>query len=86
MVGWMLACLSLIILKVEANLEENILRTRLKKERRATPKFVAGSEWRKQTSTLQSLHQWLYVQNTAYASSRLLVEKQALDVELLKSY
>jgi len=72
--------------EVEANLEERILQTRLEKERRATPKFAAGSEWRKQTSTLQSLHQWLYVQNTAYASSRLLVEKQALDIELLRSY
>lgn len=48
----------LIFIEVGDGLEEDVLVPRLKKEREALPKFIAGGPWRHETPTLQALHRW----------------------------
>ena len=40
----------------------------------------------RETPTLRQMHDWLYQENTAYATKRLLEERKPLDPALLKSY
>ena len=72
--------------QVEDRLEPAILETRLAKEAASLPRFAAGGPWREATPTLRELHDWVHMENTAYASKRLLQERKPLDPELLKSY
>ena len=72
--------------EVEDRLSKDVLDVRLQKEAVATPKFAAGGAWRAATPTLRALHEWVHMENTAYASGRLTEERQPIDPALLKSY
>ena len=72
--------------EVEDRLEPEILEVRLRKEAASLPKFEAGGAWQDATPTLRELHDWVHMENTAYASKRLVQERKPLDPELLKSY
>eukprot|EP00322_Chrysochromulina_rotalis_P007300 CAMPEP_0115841312 /NCGR_PEP_ID=MMETSP0287-20121206/7224_1 /TAXON_ID=412157 /ORGANISM="Chrysochromulina rotalis, Strain UIO044" /LENGTH=271 /DNA_ID=CAMNT_0003294955 /DNA_START=92 /DNA_END=907 /DNA_ORIENTATION=- len=72
--------------EVEDRLAQDVLEIRKKKELAAVPKFARGGPWQEATPTLRELHDWVHQENTAYASRRLLTERQPLDPELLKSY
>lgn len=63
-----------------------MLKVRLERESKSLPKFDVGGEWRKATPTLPKLHDWVFQENTAYASKRLLEEKEAVDPKILNSY
>jgi len=68
------------------HLPEEVLKQRLAKERLSLPRFSPQSPWQDSTPTLRELHRWLYAENTAYATKRLLLERKPLDPALLKSY
>ena len=72
--------------EVEDRLPKDVLEARLHKEALATPKFAPGGPWRAATPTLRDLHDWVHMENTAYASVRLGEERKPIDPELLKSY
>jgi hypothetical protein len=55
-------------------------------ERLALPKFAGGGPWQAATPDLRALHDWLFQENTAYATKRLGQERPPLDPALLKSY
>ena len=80
------AAYELDFVEVEDRLPKDVLEARLKKEAVAAPKFAEGGEWQQSTPTLRMLHEWIHMENTAYASSRLREERAPLDPELLKSY
>ena len=63
-----------------------MLEARLAKEAVAAPRFAPGSTWHTSTPTLRELHDWVHMENSAYASSRLNEERKPIDPELLKSY
>jgi len=71
---------------VGSGLADDILKRRLVKEVEALPKFSEDGSWRKQTPTLQAMHEWIHKENTAYAAKRLLVERKPLDPKLAESY
>ena len=72
--------------EVEDRLSAEVLEVRLQKEAASLPKFVAGGPWQTSTPTLRQLHEWVHMENTAYASSRLGEERAPIDPALLKSY
>ena len=59
---------------------------RQEKERAALPRFLPGGAWQAATPHLRALHDWLYQENTAYATKRLREERKPIDPALLKSY
>lgn len=61
---------------VPQELPPDVLRARPQKESATLPKFAAGGEWQHDTATLHLLQRWLFSENMAYASSRLLVERE----------
>ena len=63
-----------------------MLDARTQKEVLALPKFAPGGPWRAATPTLRDMHDWVHMENTAYASARLGEERKPLDPALLKSY
>ena len=71
---------------MEDRLPKDVLEARLKKEALSAPKFAPGGPWQESVRNLRELHEWIYLENTAYASRRLLQERAPLDPELLKSY
>ena len=77
---------SLTYVATANHLAPDVLKQRLEKERTALPRFFPGGSWQEATPTLPRLHHWLYTENTAYATKRLLVERKPLDPALLKSY
>lgn len=72
--------------EVEDHLPADVLQARLRKEAKSTPVFAEGGSWRAQTRTLRELAGWLWRENTAYATKRLLEERLPPDPEVLKSY
>ena len=71
---------------MDDRLERDVLEARLQKERLSLPRFQEGGVWQGATPTLRAMHEWLFMENTAYATKRLLEERKAIDPELLKSY
>lgn len=71
---------------MDDHLPADVLSARLRKEAEALPRFSPGSEWQRQAPTLRDLHAWLWGENTAYASKRLLLDRAPPDPQLLKSY
>jgi uncharacterized SAM-binding protein YcdF (DUF218 family) len=71
---------------VADRLPAGVLAARRAKERLATPRFAAGGAWRRGLRTTGDMWRWLFFENGAYASKRLLLERKPLDPELLKSY
>ena len=71
---------------VEDRLAADVLEARLQKEASALPRFATGGPWQLATPTLRHMHEWLYQENTAYATKRLLEVRKPLDPELVKSY
>ena len=67
-------------------LSPDVLKARLEREAKSLSKFDVGGEWRKKTPTLIDLHKWVFMENTAYASKRLLEKKEKVDANALKSY
>jgi uncharacterized SAM-binding protein YcdF (DUF218 family) len=80
------AAYALDFVAVEDRLPTDVLEARLAKEATAAPRFAPGSTWYLATPTLRELHDWVHMENTAYASVRLNEERKPLDPELLKSY
>ena len=71
---------------VEDRIAADVLEVRLQKEASALPRFATGGPWQLATPTLRHMHEWLYQENTAYATKRLLEARKPLDPELMKSY
>ena len=71
---------------VEDRLTADALEVRLQKEAVALPRFAPGGPWQQATPTMRHMHDWLYQENTAYATKRLLEERKPIDPALLKSY
>jgi len=71
---------------VDDRLSEDVLEIRRQKEAGALPRFAPGGVWQLATPTLRAMHEWLFQENTAYATKRLLEERKPLDPALLKSY
>jgi len=71
---------------VDDHLPADVLAARLQKESSALPRFAAGGAWRQQTRTLRDLCDWVWRENGAYASKRLLEDRAPPDPRLLKSY
>ena len=80
------AAYDLEYVEVEDRLPSDVLEARLEKEEKALPKFSKGGPWQSATPTLRDLHDWVHMENSAYASGRLREERQPIDPELLKSY
>lgn len=77
---------TLEFIEVDDRLAADVLEARLAKEAKAAPRFAPGEAWQTSTPTLRELHDWVHMENSAYASSRLLQEREPIDPELLKSY
>ena len=73
-------------IEVEDRLPDDVLQARLAKEAQAAPRFSVGGPWQSATRTLRELHEWVHMENTAYATTRLLEARKPIDPELLKSY
>ena len=73
-------------ISVDDALPADVLAARLEKEAKATPRYDKGSAWQKSISTMQDMHRWIFHENTAYASKRLLHERKPIDPKLLASY
>ena len=71
---------------VDDRLSAEVLEVRRQKEETALPRFAPGGPWQRATPTLRQMHDWLYQENTAYATKRLLEVRKPLDPELMKSY
>jgi len=71
---------------VEDRIAADVLEVRLQKEASALPRFATGGPWQLATPTLRDMHEWIYQENTAYATKRLLEERKPLDPALMKSY
>lgn len=80
------AAYELDYVSVDDRLADDVLEIRRQKEAAALPRFAPGGVWRRATPTLRAMHDWLYQENTAYATKRLLEERKPLDPALLKSY
>ena len=72
--------------EVDDRLPPDVLSARLEKEAAALPKFAPGGPWQRATPTLRALHDWVHMENSAYATARLKEERKPLDPALLKSY
>ena len=64
---------------VEDRIAADVLEVRLQKEASALPRFATGGPWQLATPTLRRMHEWLYQENTAYATKRLLEARKPLD-------
>ncbi|KAL1511937.1 hypothetical protein AB1Y20_005217 [Prymnesium parvum] len=73
-------------IEVDDRLPRDALSVREEKERTALPKFLPGGPWQTTTPHLRAMHEWLYQENTAYATKRLNNERKPIDPALLKSY
>eukprot|EP00966_Prymnesium_polylepis_P250536 5793506-Prymnesium_polylepis.1 len=84
--GQPMSAYELEFVEVDDRLTPEVLEVRAGKERQALPKFLPGGPWQAETPHLRALHEWLYRENTAYATKRLREERKPLDAALLKSY
>jgi len=64
-------------------LEGEVLASRKEREAKSTASFQANSA---EVMTMQQMHTFLFVNHMAYASKRLLKERDPVDVNLLQSY
>ena len=72
--------------EVEDALPPDVLAARLAREAKATPKFSKGSDWQLSIRSMRDLHEWLFLENTAYATKRLTKTRKPIDADALKSY
>jgi len=71
---------------VDSGLTSDVLELRLEREKKSLPNFLPNSPWAKKIKTLRDLHRWLFSENTAYASKRLTMKREAIDPTVAKSY
>lgn len=72
--------------EVDDRLPLDVLIARTEKEKSSLPRFMPGGSWQIATPHLRAMHEWLYQENTAYATKRLTEDRKPLDPALLKSY
>eukprot|EP00607_Mallomonas_marina_P006209 CAMPEP_0182435154 /NCGR_PEP_ID=MMETSP1167-20130531/74045_1 /TAXON_ID=2988 /ORGANISM="Mallomonas Sp, Strain CCMP3275" /LENGTH=193 /DNA_ID=CAMNT_0024625877 /DNA_START=253 /DNA_END=834 /DNA_ORIENTATION=- len=78
------SCLHIQYISVSPGLSSSALESRVLREKSSLRSFLTHTVH--QFSSMSELHDWLFTQHTAYASSRLLSTRPPIDPEVLKSY
>lgn len=71
---------------VENALPPDVLKAGMEREAESLPKFYVGGELRMATPTLNALHDWVFRENTAYATRRLIEDREKVDSMTLNTY